>query len=95
MIGDIPKQPHGASFGVLRFLKPRGDSYTVWAWFHCQTKVGAEIQLLPWNVFNSQPVEQRGEKHKHFQAGKSITKTASLAHAKDENLLCQLLVEES
>lgn len=76
-------------------LKPRGNCNPVRTWFHSQPKIGAEIQLLPGNVFNPQPVKQRGEKDKHLQTGKSVTETASLPHAEEENLLRQLLVEES
>lgn len=76
-------------------LKSREDGNPIWTRFHSQTKIGAEIQLLPWNIFNPQPMEQRGEKDEHLQTCKSITKTSSLPHAEDENLLRQLLVEES
>lgn len=80
------------SFGCL---KSRGDVDPVWTWFHSKAKISAEIQLLPWNIFDLQPVEQCSQKDKHLQTCKSITETASLPHAEDENLLCQLLVEES
>lgn len=63
-------------------------------WLHSQTKISAEIQLLPWNILDPQPMEQRGEKDKHLQTCKSITKTTSLPHAKDENLFRQLLIEK-
>lgn len=76
-------------------LKSRRDGYPVWTRFHSQTKISAEVQLLPWNIVNLQTLEQRGEKDEHLQTCKSITETASLPHAEDENLLCQALVEES
>lgn len=76
-------------------LKSWSDSNVVWTWFHSETKVGAEIQILPCNIFNPQPMEQCGEKDKHLQTCKSIAQTSSLPHAEDENLLCQLFVEDS
>lgn len=83
---------HHLFFGGLKSWR---DGYPVWTRFHSQTKICAEVQLLPWNAVNLQPVEQRGEKDKHLQTCKSVTETASLPHAEDENLLRQLLVEES
>lgn len=75
--------PHRALFGLFEGLKPCRDGNLVWTRFHSQSKISAEIQLLPWNLFNPQPVEQHGEKDKHLQTCKSITKTAPLPHAED------------
>lgn len=88
----IPKYSFKASNVFFRGLKSWGDCNPVWTWFHRQTKISAEVKLLPRYIFNPQPMEQHGQKDKHLQTCKSVTKTASLPHAKDENLLCQFLV---
>lgn len=73
-------------------LKSWGDGDPVWTWFHSQPKISAEVELLLGCVFDPSPMEQRRQKDKHLQTRKSVTKTTSLSHSKDENLLRQFLI---